>query len=37
MRNVHVSSTSTNAKMKMNSNHCGEDNEEIDDDEDDCH
>ncbi len=40
MRNVHVSSTSTNARFPMPTNHCGgddDDDEEEDDEEEDCH
>jgi len=38
MRNVHVSSTSTNAGVQINRNHCGEDDDDDDDDEEeDCH
>ncbi len=38
MRNVHVSSTSTNAGIPINRNHCGEDEDDDDDEEEeDCH
>jgi hypothetical protein len=37
MRNVHVSSTSTNAGIKITTNQCGEDDDEEEEEEEDCH
>ena len=36
MRNVHVSGTSTNMGIQMNTDHCDDDDDDEDDDED-CH
>lgn len=37
MRNVHVSGTSTNMGIQMNTDHGDDDDDDEDDDDEDCH